>query len=82
MKKLILIALLTTLSFGKDYYGCKNKADLENLKMVLEIGGMSLVKYQTENDCIETTKKWKDTKVDGDAVQRCTSNGLCYWFIK
>lgn len=82
MKKLILIALLATLGFGKEYYGCKNKKDVENLKMMVEIGGMSLLKYNNKKDCIETTKKWKDTKVEEDAVQRCTASGLCYWFIK
>jgi len=82
MKKLILLALLATLGFGKEYYGCKNKADLENFKLILEVGGMSVVKYMSKNDCIETTKKWKDSQVEDDAVQRCTSSGLCYWFIK
>lgn len=82
MKKLILITLLATLGFGKEYYGCKNKNDLENLKMVLEIGGMTLLKYQTEKDCIETTKKWKDQEKDSEYTKRCTTTGNCYWFLK
>jgi len=83
MKKLILIALLTTLGFSKEYYGCENKADLENLKMMVEIGGMSLVKYMSEKKCIETTRKWKDVrKVEDDGIQRCMTTGKCYWFLK
>ncbi len=82
MKKLILITLLTTLGFSKEYYGCKNQGDLENLKLTLEIGGMTLMKFMTNKKCIETTKKWKDFKVEESAVQRCTSRGTCYWFLK
>ena len=82
MKKLIILALLANLCLAKEYYGCKNRADVEGLKMVLEIGGMSVMKYKSEKNCIETTKKWKDTKVEDDAIQRCTASGLCYWFVK
>ena len=83
MKKLILITLLATLSFAKDYYGCTNKADLDNLQMVREIGGMSLVKFMVEKKCIETTKKWKDVREQDDtAIQRCMTTGTCYWFKK
>ena len=83
MKKLILIALLTTFGFSKDYYGCTNKADLENIKMVQEIGGMTLMKFMIEKKCIETTKKWKDVKAQDDtSIQRCMTTGKCYWFLK
>ncbi len=81
MKKLILIALIATFSFGKEYYGCKNIEDLENLKLMTEIGGMSLQKFNIEKDCIETTKKWNDTKEKNGHIQRCTNSGLCYWIV-
>jgi len=82
MKKLILIALLSTFSFGKEYFGCKNKNDLENLKFTLEIGGMTQVKYMANKGCIETTKKWKDQEKDGEYTKRCMTTGTCYWFLK
>jgi len=83
MKKLIFVALLATLGFSKDYSGCTNKADLENLPMIQEIGGMTLMKFMIEKKCIETTKKWKTIKTQDDtAVQRCMTTGKCYWFLK
>jgi len=82
MKKLILITLLATFSFGAEYNGCKNKNDLENLKMMVEIGGMSLLKYNNEKECIEVTKKWKDVEKDGEYTKRCMTTGACYWFLK
>lgn len=82
MKKLILITLLATFSFGAEYYGCKNKQDLEGLKMVIEISGMSLVKYSNEKNCIEVTKKWKVVEKDGEYTKRCMTTGACYWFLK
>ncbi len=83
MKKLILIALLATFGFSKEYYGCENRADLDNIKMITEIGGMTMMKYMTEKKCIETTRKWKDVKAQDDtAIQRCMTTGKCYWFLK